>query len=802
MRKRLFIALLSFFFYNIVNAQTVNLKVAVKASSKDSLTNATIELFSQPTNSLLKSQISKTVANIFHIKPYSKYLIKVSAVGFLESQKEISVNNSPISVTIILKAKSDTLNSVVVVSKKPLIRQEDDKTIIDAEPLANSSTNAYEVLEKTPGAVVDQDGYVYLNSSTPATVYINGREMRMSNDDIVALLKSLPAGSIDRIEIIRTPSAKYDASNSGGIVNVVLKKGIKIGTTGSVNARYDQGVYGTPSLGFSLNESAGKLISYLSYQYTHRNYFDDISSNRLIDNDTLLIQQSATKYSVITNYVGAGTDVELNKKLDIAYDIRLTANNNNSNAVSTNDFSNTVLQNEYYKSETPISNNGNSLFVGNTLSSKYKIDSLGSEWTNKIDYTYSKNPNVQVYTNYYFLPPTPTEFGDGNVHATSDITDIKSDLYLKLKKQLIFETGIKLSHEINGNDALYYIQSGNTPVEIDTFQTSTFNYKENINSGYLQLSKLYKSYTFKAGLRLENTDIVGHEIIPNDTVFTINRTDLFPYFYIKKPLFKILGYPLVGNAIFRRSITRPGYDALNPDPKFVDPFTYNVGNPKLQPQFTTNYEINATYNDFPVFAVGMNNTSDIFSQVTYQNDTTKIAFRTYDNLGNYKEVYARLFGGLPAGGKYFAYAGVQYNHVQYVGQYQDSVLNYQRGSWTFFTGHELNATPTLRFNLNACMYVNGFRQFNELKTLGQLNMSVTKTLLDKKLNIILSGNDILHTNISKFHLEQGGVLVNGTRIQDSRRIGLTLRYNFGIAHKEEKREDINQQPVNTDQNQQ
>jgi hypothetical protein len=97
--------------------------------------------------------------------------------------------------------------------------------------------------------------------------------------------------------------------------------------------------------------------------------------------------------------------------------------------------------------------------------------------------------------------------------------------------------------------------------------------------------------------------------------------------------------------------------------------------------------------------------------------------------------------------------------------------------------------------------VNGFRAFNELKTLGQLNASVTKTVLKKKLSIILSGNDILRTNISKFHLQQGGVLVNGSRIQDSRRVGLTLRYNFGIANKEEKKEIFNQPPVNTEPNQ-
>lgn len=801
MRIKILATGLFIFLYPITNAQTVSLKIILKTSAKDSLANATIQIFSLPDSALLQSQVSKSTSNTFSVKPFAKYLVEVSAIGFEKKDKTIAVANKPLSITLEIKSKSSSLDSVTVVAKKPLIKQEDDKTIVDAEVLANSSTNAYEVLEKTPGAVVDQDGNVYLNSTTPAVIYINGREMKMSTDDIATLLKSLPAGSVSRIEILRTPSAKYDASNSGGIINVVLKKGIQIGTTGSVNLRYDQGVYGTISAGFSLNKSVGKINSYLSYQYTHRNYFDDIESDRLINGDTLLTQKSSTKYSPVTNYIGGGIDYAFNKKFNIAYDLRLTANKNSSNALSSNDFSNTDTQNEFYKSQTPISNNGNSLFVGNAVTSKYKIDSTGSEWDNEIDYTYSKNNNAQLYTNTYQLPDSPNVAGNGNISSNANIIDMKSDLSLKLKYQFILETGIKISTSSNNNNALYYIQTGSSPEQLDTYQTNKFSYKENINAAYLQLTKTYHGYIFKAGLRFENTNMIGHQSVPADTVFSIKRNDLFPYFYIKHYLFKILGYPLIGNAIFRRSIIRPGYDALNPTPQFIDPFTYNVGNPKLQPQFTTNYEINSTYNDFPVFALGTNDSKNVWSPVTYQNDSTKIAYRTYDNLGRKKEIYGRLFGGLPAGGKYFMYAGVQYNHIQYTGLYQGLPLNYIRGSWTFFMGHELKATPTLRFNLNGWMYVNGFRAFNELKTLGQLNMSITKTVLNKKLSIILSGNDILRTNISKFHLQQGGVLVNGTRIQDSRRVGLTLRYNFGITHKEEKKDLFNQQPVNTEANQ-
>ena len=699
-----------------------------------------------------------------------------------------------------MKTSEKLLKTVTVTSKKPLIRQEDDKTVVDAETLAASSTNAYEVLEKTPGIVLDQDGNAYLTSTTPATIYINGRQMRMSADDIVSLLKNLPAGSILSVEIIRTPSARYDASNSGGIVNVVLKKGIRIGTTGSMNLRYDQGVYATASAGLSINHSSGKINSFLSYQYTKRNYFDDIESSRLINMDSLLSQQSTTRYQAITHYLGGGIDMEFSKKLDLAYDLRLTAGDNNSHAVSLNNFSDTGSQLPFYRSSSPIGNNGNSLFIANTLTLKYKLDSAGSEWVNELAYTYTNGNTSQSYINNYILPLASPELGNGRTRSPADWVDFKSDLFLKLKYKFMLETGIKISEAVNHNQALYFTETDNNPMQEDPYQTDTFTYRANIDAAYLQLSKIYRLYIFKAGLRFENTDIEGRQFVPSDTSFYIKRNDLFPYLYIKRPLFRIFGYPLTGNAIYRRSITRPSYDALNPSPKFVDPFTYNVGNPKLQPQFTTNYEINSTYNDFPVFALGVNNTTNVFSPVTYQNDTTNIAYRTYDNLGKFKEIYGRLFGGLPAGGRYFMYAGMQYNHIRYTGEYQELPLHYERGSWTFFNGHEFKATPTLKFNLNAWMYVNGFRAFNELKTLGQVNMSITRTLFDRKLALILSGNDILKTNKSVFHLQQGNLLVNGTRTQDSRRVGLTLRYNFGLDHKEEKKEPFSQQPPDPELN--
>ena len=226
---------------------------------------------------------------------------------------------------------------------------------------------------------------------------------------------------------------------------------------------------------------------------------------------------------------------------------------------------------------------------------------------------------------------------------------------------------------------------------------------------------------------------------------------------------------------------------LNPYPKYIDQYLFDVGNPKLKPQFTTNYEINVTFDNIPVLAFGINNTKDIFSGVTYQDTITRIAYRTYDNLGKNKEIYAKLIGGIPPGGKYFFYVGVQYNYNSYTGFYEGLPLNYSRGSWTFFMFQEFKATKTLTFNMQGFMRTKGLQSLYELGTFGGLYVSVNKSILKKKANIILSVNDLLRTNPVSFSLNQGTVSAQGERINDSRRLGLTFRYNFGIKSKEESK---------------
>jgi len=217
------------------------------------------------------------------------------------------------------------------------------------------------------------------------------------------------------------------------------------------------------------------------------------------------------------------------------------------------------------------------------------------------------------------------------------------------------EAGLKATL-LNFRSVTEYFKETNSNRTKDFGRTNTFNYDENINSLYAQGSKtIGKDLIIKTGVRLENTNMKGHQVIPDDTSFTIHRTDLFPYVYVSYPIIKIMTYQLRAYLVYRRTLARPAYEQLNPFPRYIDQYLSEVGNPSLRPQFTQNYEANISVNERPILAVGVNNTKDIFTNVVYQADSSSLqAYRTYDNLGKNKEWYtSRIdeFSKIVGGGK-------------------------------------------------------------------------------------------------------------------------------------------------------
>ncbi|MFI5185221.1 MAG: TonB-dependent receptor domain-containing protein [Chitinophagales bacterium] len=792
-----FVRILPFIFTLILSqisfSQEITVRLKITNSKNEPVPYASFTVVKRgDTTQVQKKAADSSGFAAFSLLRNTQYIVKVSSANYQPVEKGITVTSEHASFSFVAESFTKTMQEVVVTSKAPLMTQEDDKTIIDPEPIAAASTNAYEILEKTPGVFVDQDGNVYLSSMTPATIYINGREMKMSTADIATMLKNLPPNAISKIEILRTPSAKYDATSTGGIVNIILKKGVKLGMTGSITAGLQQGSYGNQFLSFNLNNNNGKKSSFINLNYSKRNSFEQIVTNRIFAPDSMLAQAAYTKYPGNSYFGGYGISNEWKKNWNIDFDGNISYNNFNNNtdnqsAIKTISNSDTLINNL-----NRVNNNGFTLNIRNGIDFTKKIDTTGSQWDNDIYYNYSQNNSNQAFLTMYYSPVLFSTGGDGTGDSKRDLFTAKSDLKLKMKRRFTLETGIKTSLLDFRNVANYFDETSGIRTK-DKSRTNTFHYRENINAFYLQGSKtLWKDLIIKAGARLENTNMDGHQVIPADTSFKIHRTDIFPYIFLSKKVITIAGYELRSYLVYRRTITRPGYDQLNPFPRYVDQYLSETGNPALRPQFTTNYEANISVDERPLLAIGYNDTKDIFTNVIYQADSSNsVAYRTYDNLGTNKEIYLRGLGAIPPGKKYFFVLGAQFNHNFYQGFYENKPLSFEKDSWTFFTYHQLKLDKRSQFTLSGFVRFKGLQQFYELSTFGALNTSINRQFLKQKLIMTLSANDIFYTNQNDFTINQGSVNASGNRRADTRRFGINVRYNFGIRKKEENNDMFN-----------
>jgi outer membrane receptor for ferrienterochelin and colicin len=208
--------------------------------------------------------------------------------------------------------------------------------------------------------------------------------------DIATMLKNLPPNAISKIEILRTPSAKYDASGTtGGIINIVLKKGVKLGMTGSVTAGLQQGDYSNQFLSFNLNNNNGRKSSFINLNYSRRNNFDRIITNRLFAPDSMLSQDAFTVYPGNSYFGSYGLTSSWKKNWGVDYNGSISYNNfdnktDNLSAIKEISTSDTLSNNI-----NRVNNNGYTLNVRTSITLTKKIDTTGSQWDNDFSYNYT-----------------------------------------------------------------------------------------------------------------------------------------------------------------------------------------------------------------------------------------------------------------------------------------------------------------------------------------------------------------------------------------------------------------------------
>ena len=501
---------------------------------------------------------------------FGSYLLKASMINYAvqySSPLELSASVSDVTVpTLSLQPQATQLAGVTVTGKKPFIQKLNDRLIVNVEnSIVNAGSSAMDVLERSPGVSVDQNGIFGLRGRQGVIIMIDGKPSPITGADLANYLRGLPSSAIERIEIITNPSAKYDAAGNSGIIDIRMKKDQRFGVNGTFTASYGQGVYPKANAGTTFNYRNKKVNIFGNYNYAYRKGLNHLFLDRnFYENGNFLgrdLKDNYARFPFNSHTARAGADFFPSKKTIIGFVV-----NGNFNHIrrTTDNVARVIDAAEQPVSsfETRAGNNDHFKNVFTNINFKHSFDSTGKELTADVDYGVFKSNSLSYNgTKYYKNDGTQLQNDymlNGDQDGKLTLKTAKVDYVNPLKNKAKLEAGGKISFVSSDNDAKFFDVSSGTPVN-DVNKTNHFFYKENNNAAYINFSKAYKKFDWQVGLRGEQTNIETHQLNGN-IKFDSSYFQLFPSAFFN---YHIKEDQTVGVSVSRR-IDRPGYSQLNP----------------------------------------------------------------------------------------------------------------------------------------------------------------------------------------------------------------------------------------------
>lgn len=585
----------------------------------------------------------------FEIKKINpgNYTVVISFIGY--STKSISVtippSNNDIKLgSIRISDTSSILKEVTVEAQKPLVEERVDRTIYNAENDATSKGgDASDVLKRVPMLTVDMDGNVSLRGNQNIQVLINNKPSTIIASNIADALKQIPADQIKTVEVITSPSARYDAEGSAGIINIITKKNNLEGLTLGIDAGV--GLRGS-HLGLNGNFRRKKFgISLGGWGRANYNINGETYNETILSESARRQVQSAETQNrgMFGNYT-LGFDYDINEKNFVASSVRFGLRNFNreqNNFLFQQFDLNTQELLASTLSEIRSEDEANSVDASLTFTHLY--DKKGRELSFQGQYSRDNN-------NSYFLNEIMSGEGTTRINENESYNQeatIQVDYITPLGSNQILEIGAKnIMRDVTSD-----VAGGN-------IVSSNLAYEQNVLAGYLSYTlSLESGYSFKAGSRYEYTTIGGTEQNPGESKQDID----IPSYGVVVPSLNISKKLKSGKTIkasYNRRIQRPSIRFLNPNPQLQNNNNFTVGNPFLDPEYTNNYElgystfIKGTNLNFTGFA---RNTTGAIQSLREEVDfapistTSKSIRTTYANIGNESAYGLSVFASVNIG---------------------------------------------------------------------------------------------------------------------------------------------------------
>ncbi|GAB3332614.1 outer membrane beta-barrel family protein [Larkinella ripae] len=716
------------------------------------------------------------------------YRVATSLVGYKKVYSDpftIDAANPEVQVrTLTMVEEAKSLNEVKVVAKKPFIEQEIDRTVVNVEnSIVASGNTALEVLEKAPGVTIDrQNDNIQLKGKSGVIVMIDGKQTYLSGQEVANLLKNTPSDNIEKIEIITNPSSKYDAAGNVGIINIRMKKNKNFGTNGTAIAGVGYGRFEKANASLNLNHRVGKINAFGNYSYFHNRRFQENELNRVIPYNgtvTYFDQKSYRPNRFDGHTFRTGVDYFINKKSTIG----VLATGFINDWQQPNGVNNAVIRNEQgqitLKPTTAVSVKNKWSNVTGNVNYKYDFDGKGRELTADLDYSRfngdSYNNLNTTYRNANDSIAQPAALVRNDMPSTIDIWAFKSDYVHPLKKGAKFEAGVKSSSVQSDNNLVYEDYVDGRWV-VNPGQSNRFQYTENINAAYVNYAgKLGRKTTVQAGLRLEHTFSRGNSLTLNKVVDR-DYTNLFPTVFVSRQL----DTNNVLNLSFSRRIDRPNYQNLNPFRFYLDPYTYQQGNPYLKPQFTNSVQLTHVYKGKFSTTLGYSRTTDVIVQeVPGQIPEENITYVTTDNLATLDNVNLTMSFPVAVTKWWNMQNNVNIFYNKYDSPYLGAQYNVDFVSFNVYTSQNFVLPKGFTAEVFGWYNSKNIYGFYTSQPQGAFGLGVQKTLMNKKATLKLNVNDPFWLNKFQGYAKYQDIDFRIRARWESRIARLTFTYRFG-----------------------
>jgi len=772
-----------------LNAQSASITGLLNDETNTPVIYANVVLYNAADSSLVKVETSEesgqfTIAGL----DAGKYYLVASYVGMPDFNKSnISLENGQqLNLgTLSFAPASVKLAEATVTARRAMVEIKPDRTVFNVQGTINSTgADAITLLRKAPGVTVDNQDNVNVLGRSGVLLYVDGKRLPLTGDDLTNYLQNLPADQIDRFEIITNPGAKYEAQGSAGIIDIKLKKDKNLGANGSLNGAYSKGRYANYNLGGSANYRNKVFNAFGSAGMGDATRFMDM--NFLSFQNGLILDEVNNRNNKSTNYnYRLGTDFFLSEKSTLGF-LVMGGQSDRSN----NPFNRIAIS----RQETPSSID--SILIANTQADidneqntfnvNYRFDNAKGRTLN-LDLDYGR---YETRSNRY----QPNQYYDAseNVLLTEVInsfdtpTDI--DIYTfkaDYEEELLggkLSLGSKLSRVVSDNTFLVSDVIGGENIQND-YSSNRFKYDENVYAGYVNFARnLGEKWNFSAGLRAEQTDATGNlqafRAELQEPPVELNYLSWFPSAGLTWQAAE--QHNLALN--YSRRINRPDYNVLNPFNNQISQLSYSKGNPFLRPEIVNNLELGYTLKYRYNVKLAYSRTTDQITRLIAPDETDpRAGFITWDNLA--EQTIWSINMSVPVDvmkgwSTYFNVSGAHQNNQADYGN--DAVVDLKTYTYNIYAQNTIDLPAGFKGEVSGWFSGPGiWGGVFKYETSWSLDLGIQRKFLSDKLNARFSVSDIFRQTGWSGYSDFNGLHSVGNGSWDSRRASLSLSYNFG-----------------------